>query len=107
MDIVNSIRMNQRAEAERTGLNPPDGYASMLEETKDPYPGHPPASHFGLDSIEGLDMTSLRILDIMVREGHELPAVINNETLRSESLRLRAIEEYMRGNTDAAQEIAG
>ena len=42
----------------------------------------------------------------MVREGHELPAVINNETLRSEALRIRAIEEYMRGHTDA-QEIAG
>ena len=46
--------MRQRIEAERTGLNPPDGYASQLEETK--YPGHPPASHFGLASIEGLDM---------------------------------------------------
>ena len=33
----------------------------------------------------------------MVREGHELPAVINNETIRSEALRIRAIEEYMRG----------
>lgn len=55
IDIVNQIRSRQRAEAERTGLNPANGYADWIEETKGAYPGHPPASHFGLASIEGLD----------------------------------------------------
>ena len=34
MDLVNRIRMKQRAEAEKTGLNPPGGYlaASAQEE---------------------------------------------------------------------------
>ena len=96
MEIVNQIRMRQRAEAERTGLNPPGGYASVEEAKGGPYPGHPPASHFGLASLDGLDMEAIRILDVMTREGYELPPVINNETLRSEALRIRALEEYMR-----------
>ena len=96
MEIVDLIRMGQRAQAERTGPNPPGGYAGVEETKGGRYPGHPPASHFGLASLDGLDMESIMILDVMTRDGYELPAVINNETLRSEALRIRALEEYMR-----------
>ena len=73
MDLVNQIRMKQRAEAEKTGLNPPGGI-SAAEEQKFADPRQ----------VEILSSKTIQTINELTESGWPLPEVISNASIAQE-----------------------
>ena len=73
MDLVNKIRKKQRAEAEKTGLNPPGGHKAAEEQKfADPR------------QVEILSSKTIRTINELTENGWPLPEVISNASIAQE-----------------------